>query len=97
MKIKVTDKAENWFKNELGVEPGGYVHFFGKYGGATNVHVGFSTGMRVEEPTDPIATLEQNGITYFADSMDEWFFANYDLAVDFDEQKDEPVYTYTED
>lgn len=96
MKITVTDKAEKWFRDELEVKDGGYVHFFGKYGGGTNVHAGFSTGMRVEEPTDAVVTMEQNGITYFIDSTDEWFFADYDLTVDFDEQKDEPIYTYSE-
>lgn len=96
MKITVLDNAHQWFKNELEIAPGGYVHFFGKYGGSTNVHTGFSTGMSLEEPTKTLVELNKDGITYYVNENDEWFFSNYDLTVDYDKNKDEPVYTFSE-
>lgn len=96
MKITVSTAAQKWFANELEVPVGGYVHFFGKYGGKTSVHTGFSVGMRLEKPDAPVAELVQEGITYFIEATDEWFFSEYSLHVDFDKQKEEPIYGFTE-
>lgn len=97
MKLTVSDKAHQWFKSELGLAEGDYLHFFGKYGGATNVHAGFSTAMRPESPEEtPMAIVTKEGITYYTAENDDWFFSDYDLSVDYDETRDEPTYFYTE-
>lgn len=95
MKITISDKCQAWFKKELDLSPGDGIRFFGKYGGSTNVHVGFTTGMMIGLPS--AQTLGQAvlaGITYFVDETDDWFFHGYDLTVDFNETLNEPVYTY---
>lgn len=97
MKIKVLDDAHKWFQTELELGAGSYVHFFGKYGGKTNVHDGFSTGMRVERPEEPLAVFEKEGITYFVEHADDWFFSGYDLTVGYDEHKKEPIYFFQEE
>ncbi|QIL46332.1 hypothetical protein G7081_04255 [Vagococcus coleopterorum] len=96
MNLTISDKGQAWFKSELNLKDGDGIRFFGKYGGSTNVHVGFTTGMTIAEPsTNTLAKIEVNGITYFTEESDEWFFHGFDLAVDYDEKLDEPTYTYT--
>ena len=37
---------------------------------------------------------KKNGITYFVETGDEWFFQGHDLDVVFDEKLKEPSYSY---
>lgn len=96
MKITVTDKALNWFKNELTIPEGMGIHFYGKVYGATNVHEGFSVGMSVDSPVAPRYSEKIDGILFFTEENDAWFFANYNLLVDYDEKLEEPSYTFSE-
>ncbi|MCQ9210633.1 HesB/YadR/YfhF family protein [Granulicatella seriolae] len=94
MKITVTKKAQKWFESEMGVSTQRGVRFLGKVYGCSPIHEGFSLAVEVDQPNSPIASVVENGITYFVESGDEWFFQDYDLAVDFDEELNEPSYNY---
>ncbi len=94
MHLVISPKSQHWFKEELGVEKGDAIRFFGKYGGKTDVHTGFSTGIEISKPEKPLVQVENEGIIYFIEESDEWFFGGYDLAVNFDEQHEEPSYAY---
>ncbi len=94
MKITVTPKALKWFKEEVLVEPGMAVGFFGKVYGSTQVHEGFSIGMTVSEPEDPLVEEKIDDITFFVEKNDEWFFNGYDLKVDYNEEKDDLDYEF---
>lgn len=97
MKITVSPKAQKWFTEELELAAGDNVRFFGKYGGSTNAHAGFTTGMEVAEPHSRLlGSVVEGEINYFAEESDDWFFHGYDLSVDYDEKKDEPTYFYEE-
>lgn len=96
MKITITDAASKWFHDDMGVTTGNGVRFYGKTYGKTAVHSGFSIGiMRDDEPHQPIAITEKDGVNYYVNDRDEWFFTGYDLTVDFDEANDGPKYEYT--
>lgn len=97
MKITVTEKAQAWFKKEVGLKPGMAVGFFGKVYGKTAIHEGFSMGMNVGQPDDALYTEDINGITYYIEKNDEWFFHGYNLIIDYDEKKDEPIYEFEEE
>ncbi|WP_099974973.1 MULTISPECIES: HesB/YadR/YfhF family protein [Lactobacillaceae] len=94
MKIELTKEAEKWFEDEVELEPGSGVHFYGKVYGKTMVHDGFSIAFKIEKPVNPVASTEVNGITYYITAADEWFFARYDLKVDYDSKTDGPVYIF---
>lgn len=97
MNISVTDKAVRWFETELLLEKGDGIRFFGKTYGKTEVHDGFSVGMSVGQPDEPLlGKTEINGITYFTNEHDHWFFSGYDLEIDYDEKKEEPIYHFHE-
>jgi conserved hypothetical protein len=40
-------------------------------------------------------SVVENGITYFVETGDEWFFHGHNLEVGFDEKLKEPSYSYT--
>ncbi|KRM13214.1 iron-sulfur cluster biosynthesis protein [Paucilactobacillus suebicus] len=95
MVINVTDSASQWFQNEMGLNSGMGVRFFGKVYGKTPVHDGFSLGMvRDDHPTNPVVDEVKDGVHYFVDELDEWFFRGYDLTIEYDEKTDGPKYEY---
>ncbi len=60
MKLIITDAASQWFRDEMGLEPGNGVKFYGKTYGQTEVHHGFSQGFtREDKPVDPILEVKR--------------------------------------
>ncbi|AZP05765.1 MAG TPA: iron-sulfur cluster biosynthesis protein [Candidatus Jeotgalibaca pullicola] len=96
MEIKITEKAQKWFEEELGLSDGNGVRFLGKIYGESQIHEGFSVGIEVAKPGNIIAETTVNHIPYFIDANDEWFFAGYNLEVGFDEKHQEPEYIFHE-
>lgn len=96
MKLTITPPAQKWFEEEVGVTSDSGIRFYGKIYGKTDVHDGFSIAMSVEAPDQPLVKEEIDGITYFIEETDDWFFKGYDLLVDYDEEKDEPKYKFAE-
>ncbi|WP_251511138.1 HesB/YadR/YfhF family protein [Oceanobacillus luteolus] len=94
MKITVSDKAHNWYIDEMGLEKGDGVRFFGKVYGKTEVHDNFSVGINVGTPTDPLATETIDGITYFIEKSDEWFFKGYDFQIEYNDEMKEVSYHF---
>lgn len=94
MEITVTPKAQQWFRDEVGMKDGDAVGFFGKVYGKTAIHEGFSMGMNVTAPDDALYETEINGLTYYIEKNDEWFFSGYNLNIDYDAKKDEPIYNF---
>ena len=89
MKLTITDQAANWFINELKLTEGDSVKFFGSIYGP---HNGFSVTLEKVEPSRPFQIIEKNGIKFFVEKSDAWFFDNDDLDITFDEDLGEPNY-----
>lgn len=94
MKIVVSDDALNWFKEEMDVAQGDSVKFFARYGGASPLHEGFSLGIMKEEPDEVAAETEHEGVRYYIERRDQWFFVEHDLHVNVDSGLSELIYTY---
>ena len=95
MKLIITDAASRWFRDEMGLEPGNGIKFYGKTYGQTEVHHGFSQGFtREDKPVDPILEVKKDDINYHIDSLDEWFFKDLITTVDCDAQADGPVFHF---
>ncbi|MFC5734472.1 HesB/YadR/YfhF family protein [Cytobacillus gottheilii] len=95
MNIQVSDTAAQWYIKEMDLSKGDYVRFFARYGGCSTVQQGFSLGISNEEPYNTGASIEKDGITYFIEEKDLWYFDQHDLKVDYDEGADEPIYQYS--
>lgn len=94
MEIKLTNRAIEWFKEEMYLASGDSVRFFVRYGGSSPLQEGFSLGVNKEDPIDPSIVNQKEGITFFIEERDLWFFQNHDLIVDIDERSEGPVYSY---
>lgn len=94
MKLTVTPQAQEWFKKEVGPTKETGIRFYGKIYGKTEVHDGFSIAMSVESPEQPMIVEQIDGVTYFIEETDDWFFKGYDLVVDYDQKMDEPTYKF---
>ena len=94
MKITVTEKAHEWYVDEMGLEKGDGVRFFGKVYGKTEVHDNFSVAINIGHPDDPLSVETIDGISYFAEKLDEWFFSGYDFKVDYNEKLEEVSYHF---
>ena len=96
MKLTITPAASEWFRTELHVPAGGGVKLFGKVYGNTNVHQGFSQAFqRCDEPVDPVFDQVIDGIHYYVEAFDAWFFDGLDLSIDLDAEYDGPKFTFS--
>ncbi|QDQ02885.1 hypothetical protein FOH38_21910 [Lysinibacillus fusiformis] len=95
MNITLTDDALQWFKREMEVETGDTIRFYARYGGSSPFHEGFSLGMTREEPIEVGIQSTIDGITYYIEEKDLWFFQEHNLNVDIDSTMDELKYEYT--
>ena len=89
MKMTITKPAMNWFKREMELSEGDTLRFFVRVGGCSTVQDGFSLGMTVEAPAEPALSVQEEGITFFVEEKDIWFFENQDFTVKFSRNKDE--------
>ncbi|KFN91135.1 hypothetical protein TMUPMC115_1601 [Tetragenococcus muriaticus PMC-11-5] len=52
--------------------------------------------MSVDSPEKPMVEKDFDGILFFTEEEDDWFFKGYNLTVDYDETLDEPKYNFSE-
>ncbi|PPA71943.1 HesB/YadR/YfhF family protein [Jeotgalibacillus proteolyticus] len=95
MNIQLSKEAVKWFQDEMMIKEGDHVRFFVKYGGSSKVQDGFSLGVSKDEPMEAAVTREENGITFFIEEQDVWYFDDHDLEVNYNESSDGPSYDYS--
>ncbi|KAA0546827.1 hypothetical protein FZW96_12575 [Bacillus sp. BGMRC 2118] len=93
MKLTINENAAKWYIDEMNVRQGEYVRFFVRYGG-TGIISGFSLGVSNEWPVEPGATSEINGVTFYIEEKDLWYFDGHELHVKFNEKYSEPEFDY---
>ncbi|MBS2969118.1 HesB/YadR/YfhF family protein [Metabacillus sp. KIGAM252] len=94
MKIKVNEEAAKWYQDELHLQAGDSVRFFVRYGGSSTIQKGFSLGVAKEGKEDAGASIEAEGIDFFVSERDLWYFDGNDLLVEFDPDRQEPIFDY---
>ena len=94
MNIKVTDQALRWFKEELEFSSGDMIRFYARYGGSSPFHEGFSLGMNREEWHDVGVKQTIDGVHFYIEKDDLWFFNEHDLLVDVNLETEELKYEY---
>lgn len=90
----MSSEAIQWFKEEVGVKTGEKIKFYPQFYGSSPIQPGYSLAFAKQDDIDPIATYEKDGIIFFVENMDEWYFANHNLHIEYNEQKDEIEYHY---
>jgi len=94
MNIHISDEAFNWYKNEFSLKDGDYVKFFVRYGGFHSLQRGFSLGISLEKPYDIGVGTKKNGVTFYVEEKDLWYFDQHDLYVNYNRIYDEPEFHY---
>lgn len=94
MNIHLSEQAIHWFEEEMEVATGDYVKFFARYGGYSPLHEGFSIGITKEEPDELAVENIVNGVHYYIEERDLWFFDGHDLHIDADSSTEELSFDY---
>lgn len=94
MKLVISQTALNWFKEEMDAEPSSSIKFFARYGGSNPFHEGYSIGVTFDEPIEEAVTFDVDGIHFFIERDDLWFFNDHDLHVDVNTDLEELIYDY---
>ena len=89
MKLTISEKAAQWFIDELDLKKGDSIKFFGSVYGP---HNGFSVTIAKVEPSRPFHITEKYGINFFVEKSDSWFFDNADLDISLSDTLNEPHY-----
>jgi uncharacterized protein YneR len=95
MEIIISNSAVQWFKDEVGLKKGNKVKFYAQIYGKSAVQENFAIGFSVDnEPIDMIVKTETEGLVFYIEGTDLWFFNGHDLHVDYNEKKDELDFNY---
>ncbi|MFB4164837.1 HesB/YadR/YfhF family protein [Alteribacillus sp. JSM 102045] len=94
MKITVTQPALKWFQDEMDAVKGDSIRFYARFGGHSSIKPGFSLGVSKSEPVEKASETEQDGIVFFIEEKDKWFFKDYDLHVKYSRKYNEVEYEY---
>jgi uncharacterized protein YneR len=95
MNLQMSKKAAQWYKNELELSDDAYLRFFVRYGFGGHIP-GFSLGVKQDTPMDIFASRDLEGITFFIENKDAWYFENNDLHVSFNDKMHEPEFEYVQ-
>ncbi|MFB6467763.1 HesB/YadR/YfhF family protein [Cytobacillus sp. Hz8] len=94
MNIHITEEAANWYIEELDLKNGDYVRFFARYGGHSTVHQGFSLGISTETPHNMGVQTSVNGVIFYIEDADLWYFDGHDIMIDFNSKIGEPEISF---
>lgn len=94
MKIVISEEAFAWFKEEMEIRNGDTIRFYARYGGSSPFHEGFSLGMNREEPHHLGVETIVEGVHFYIEKDDEWFFNDHDLYVYVNPEVGELTYKY---
>ncbi|MGO4936669.1 HesB/YadR/YfhF family protein [Fundicoccus sp. Sow4_H7] len=96
--LEVTDKVAQWFKEEVGIPEGAGIRIKTKIYASSPINQSYGLAIDSDFPTKPIASVEaENGLVFFIEDNDGWFFNGYGLRVELDEELNEPKYVYLKD
>jgi uncharacterized protein YneR len=95
MEIVISKSALQWFKEEVELKTGDKVKFYPKVYGNSPVQEGFSLGFTVDnEPINMITKFESEGMLFYIEETDVWFFNGHNLHVSYNEKTDELDFSY---
>ncbi|QHE52317.1 HesB/YadR/YfhF family protein [Pontibacillus sp. HMF3514] len=97
MQLKVAEEAAQWYKDELELSDNDSLRFFVRYGGVGGLKPGFSLGVRPDTAQEPIAETTVDGVHFYIEQDDAWYFDNHSVKVTYDPKMQEPDFEYEEE
>lgn len=86
MFISVDDRAFTWFTDEFAISKPFSVRLFPQYGGFGQKHKGYSLAFSAEAPANAEYSIEMNGITFFFEKNDAWFFNEIETCLTINDE-----------
>ncbi|WP_156960131.1 HesB/YadR/YfhF family protein [Oceanobacillus manasiensis] len=93
--LQVSKEVAKWYKEELELEEHSTLRFYVRYGGVGGNLPGFSLGVAVQDPENEHTSVIVEGITFYVETKDAWYFEDKDLKVQMNNKLAEPVFKYT--
>jgi uncharacterized protein YneR len=84
MMISIDEKAFSWFNKEFELSKPFSIRMFPQYAGLGEKHKGYSLAFSAETPTNAGFTKEMNGITFYVEGNDTWFFDDTETNLSLD-------------
>ena len=94
MKLTVSEQAAQWYIEELELSAPTFLRFFARYGGHSPIQSEFSLGISQEKPENAVVSITAQGVTFYVEEKDLWYFNNHNLHIAFNEQLGEPEFQY---
>jgi uncharacterized protein YneR len=96
MLLSIDESAATWFNKEFEINKPLSIRMFPQYAGFGEKHKGYSLAFSAETPTNVGFTTEINGITFFIEGNDVWFFEDTETYLSVNDLLDELHVTYIE-
>lgn len=84
MHISIDEKAASWFTKEFEITKPFSIRMFPQYAGFGQKHKGYSLAFSAETPANIGFTKEIDGITFFVEGNDVWFFEDTETLLSTD-------------
>lgn len=94
LNLRITHEAAKWYKKELELDSGTHLRFYVRYGFGGYIP-GFSLAIDYGNPPYEVhASSDVDGITFFIETKDAWYFDDKDLEVRINQQTQEPEFLH---
>lgn len=97
MLISIDEKAANWFKKEYDFDNTMSIRMFPQYAGFGEKNKGYSLAFSLETPANLGFKKEIDGITFFVEGNDVWFFEDTETYLSVDDYLNELLVSYKEE
>ncbi len=87
MKLTISKEAAAWYIQEMELQAGDSIKFFGKVYGKD----GFSFALAKMEPSRPEVEVIIDDVRFYVERADAWFFSEHDLDITLDTERNEPI------
>jgi uncharacterized protein YneR len=97
MFISIDEKATTWFTREFEFNKPFNIRMFPQYAGFGEKHKGYSLAFSAEIPANAGFVKEVNGITFFVEGNDVWFFEDTETYLSVDDLINEIQVTFKDE
>ena len=97
MFISIDEEASSWFRKEFEITKPFSIRMFPQYAGFGQKHKGYSLAFSAETPSNAGFIKEVNGISFFVEGNDVWFFEDTETSMSIDHLLDELKVSYKDE
>ncbi|WP_079509271.1 HesB/YadR/YfhF family protein [Mesobacillus jeotgali] len=96
MTIKIDQDAYKWFEKEFDTPKPFHIRLYPQYAGFGDKNKGYSLAFSLEVPALAAQQQEIDGITFYVESNDTWFFNQTDVEIKYSNSAGEIFTSYKE-